>query len=396
LKTSIEKKNPMRKTCFFVLALELLSFSTTAQVVSDNPVRIPVNNPTALADWSELLEFKGFLPLSTDVTHQVLYVDNLLFVEDKIIALDVDTEFSAVRVFDGKTGKYLYDIGKYVQSDDPEQGIYGIMDIAWNPDRKYLRVLSSGQNCFSDYTLDGTYLGSVKTGMFGEGLVYLGDDKWLFYNEHNSSDQAGNNYLLFFNGIGELTSRDFPYAETRNGFGYVHTGYLMRSGNDVWFSPPLSDTVYSVVGDAVQPQFELNLGPGAVPVARRDSHIVGNEILKYDILDEGFFSNGRYCVFPLKKGRTMPVGIFDTATERFYDSGNLDKSVPLNNLFRITRLFVKDDKTFVIVKPVQHLKLAVKNADRTAWEALAPGLYDLVIATPEDIDNPILFYFKFK
>ena len=386
----------MRKTCFFVLALELLSFFTTAQVASTYPVRIPVNNSTALADWSELLEFKGYVALSTDVTRQVLNVQKLLFVEDKIVVLDVDTDFEAVRVFDGKTGDYLYDIGKRVKTDDPENGFKGIIDMEWNPDRKFLRLLSRGHLCFTDYALDGTYLGSVKIDHFGDDLVYLGGNKWLMYNEFSSDNPSDSYFLYYYNDQGKITEKKFPYAIKRNGAGYSSAGYLMRSGNNVWFNPTFSDTVYSVAGTKSDARFIADLGPRAVPVARRDSMLFGNELLKYDFLEEGFFSNGRYCVFQCQKSRKISAGIFDGATGRFYESGNLDKTIPFNQLCQGQHVFAKDNETFAIVMPIRFLIRRLKNADRSAWEALAPGLYDLVAATPDDIDNPVLFYFKFK
>ncbi|MCC6412045.1 MAG: 6-bladed beta-propeller [Saprospiraceae bacterium] len=356
-------------------------------------IDINLVQPVQNADWSKILELKGFVPLSTPEPFKI--ISNILFVEDKIITLDVDTDFEAIRVFDGKTGKYLYNIGKRTETDNPAEGYNGVIDIAYNPDRKQLRLLSNGQLRLSDYDLNGKYQGSVKYDFYGSDLAYLGNDQWVVYNELYANETIGHHYLVFYNSKGEIINKALPYKKSLNGNAFDFAGYLMRSGNEVWFNAPFNDTVFSVTGTQAIPRYRM-LDSITLQTGKSRDKIYGDGVSDEVFLEEGFFSNGRYVVFPFVRSSKVPLGIYDTQKNLFMDSGNLDKSVLFNKLCMSFTIFPKDASTFAMVEGSGYLQKIMKQGDRSDWEKVAPGLYDQVMNDADASGRQYLLFFGFK
>jgi len=381
---------------FFTLALVAFSQlgckpKTTAP--TQGMVEINLMQPVQNADWSTILELKGFVALASPEPFKML--SNILYADGKIITLDVDNDYEAIRVFDEKTGKYLYDIGQRTEDDDPEKGYNGVIDIAYNPDRKIIRLLSNGQLRFSDYDLNGKYQGSMKYDFYGMDLAYLGNDQWVVYNEWYANEKTGNHYLVFYNNKGEIINKALPYPKSQNGQAFDFTGFLMRSGNEIWLNVPFSDTVYSISGTQATPRYRM-LDSVALNTGKSSTKVFGDGLSEEIFLEEGFFSNGRYLVFPYQRNLKLPLGIYDTKKNLFMDSRNLDKNKVFNKLFIGLDLYAKDASTFSMAIRQDRMLNILSQDDRNAWEAILPGLYDTAMGSTAAPNSLYLFFYSFK
>jgi len=356
---------------------------------------VPVDRPVQNGAMDPNLKFDGFVTLNSDLNNPIRSIANLLFIKDKLIVLDNETDFHHIHVFDANSGIYLYNIGKITETNDPRNGIKGISDVAYNPTNNEIRILSRGHLSFSDYDLAGNFLRSIPIGAFGDHLAYLSPNEWVVYNELTSTEITGLNYLLFYNNQGDLLKRSMAYNTNQDNIGYQFTGFLRRSGDNIWFSPPFSDTIFLIENQKASPTYSLQLGANALPVNLRASHVNGNDLLDATYLDEGLFANGRFLVFTFQRSRKMLLGIYDAEQNVFFDSENSDKSKPINQLLRAGKVFTKNSHTFALVLTPYQIQRFMTKFDRSEWEKLAPGLFDRAEQKIPD-DQWYVLYFSFK
>lgn len=116
---------------------------------------------------------------------------------------------------------------------------------------------------------------------------------------------------------------------------FEFTGYVWRSGNEVWLNPPFRDTVYSVPGAQVIPRYRM-LDSVALTTGQSSTKNYGDDFSEEISLEEGFFSDGRYLVFPFLRNLKLQLGIYDSEKNLFMDSRNLDYLIESPTLIQTT------------------------------------------------------------
>ncbi|MEZ4920701.1 MAG: 6-bladed beta-propeller [Saprospiraceae bacterium] len=347
---------------------------------------------------SDLFYTNGYTILETSPESELRSLHKVLFVDDKVIVVDNETDFHNALVFDEGSGRFLTKIGNQTDINDPQNGYMSLMDISHIPGTNTVRIISSGQNAFIDYSLStGEYLRHYPSGQFGDDIAVFEDGKSVVYNEFNSSEYTGTNHLIFYDEKGNLTGRMHSYERGKDHAGFLFTGFLSKIGNDVWFNPPFSDTIYKVEYQSVTPKFVFGFGGKTLPEGMKNKS-AGINLLDYSFLNEDFFTDGSFSIAATTEKEKIHIYAFDHSNSNLsIDLRATNPSDPLYHLFQSGRIFPKDSKTFgFAILPTRLNYLISKNKiTKEALDNVLPGLYDKAAALDRS-GNPIIIYLSFN
>lgn len=352
---------------------------------------INIDRPVTGKFLGELFTITGFVALQTndmDGIERVRGIDKILFSNDKIIALDNDTDFENIWVFDAASGRRL---GKL----DYKSGNNGLQDIS-TLDNGNISCLAADRRAFMEYDLEGKLQSTLFNGVIGDMLVCLPGNQYMVYNEYSATEVSGYYQLLFFDKTGNLVEQLYPYGKSVDNIGYRMSGFVSKSGNQVWFSPPFCDTVYEVLKKRLVPRYVFDFGSARVPDEFKGRKLSGWDVDGNAYLWEGFIKIGPFVVFKYYANDRINTCLFDERTKqyfRFRDAGD----DYLSQLLRGGSVFPKDDDTFAFLLMPGHVRHLLKNnlLDMEGLKQHVPALHAALLNAGAN-PNPILLYLGIK
>lgn len=378
---------------YFVLLLNITFYSCKTTMYDSMPGRINIENPSGAFSLSDVFRIEGFTRLrtgDTQGTDRFREASKIIFKDDRAIVFDNGSDFQNIWVFDQKTGSNMLRFEHPFRSRE-----MGDIDIDHSGG---LCALVAGKRSFYNYTPDGSLQSTLPNGVIGDGLACLPGGGYLVYNEYSATDISGYNQLLFYDNKGNLLKRLYPYPEALDNYGNGLSGFVSKSDNSVWFSPPFCDTVYEIKNFDLIPKYTFDFGAGAVPEETRRRKISGWDVHENAYLTETFIKTGHYLVFDYFKDHKMNIGFFDEKSGKFYKFSDASNDY-LSGLLKYGRLFPRDQNSFAFYLSAPQLNSLIekKATDMAGLEQHYPELHDLLKnIDPSANKDPLLLYLSFK
>jgi hypothetical protein len=386
------------KAFFLLISCLFLTALSIAQPGETGLVRIDVNRPGPAGTAAEMLRVTGFTLLQDDSGMDENHAPTqILFAGDVIYLLEnhrLDGK-ETLNFFHWKTGKLIRSIalGGYDRS-----GYIDHMGLAFRPDGQGITVLGGEGVRYFDW--NGVETGEQVTGIYGYDLAYADTGALAFFTLYTPSETSGPYHVSIVDGRGQLKTRLAPFPPSRR-MGVSHTGFLSRSDNKVWFSPPFGDTVYQLAaGQEMTARYHLNFDGREIPRIDR----LADRNLSFDEWSETAFMGRRWVrssdlvFFTFHNGPNRHTGVYQESTRRLATTERAPEGDPMAKLLRTAAYFSEKDPAavaFLIVPSVAGHYLNKWPGLAEDLNGLYPGLGDAYTQAAAD-HVPLIVYLSAK
>ncbi len=243
----------------FICCKEVRKDSQSLLCRSDNEMlELEIQLDRNFLPFDSLMDFVSFVKLETTENNLVGSVSQILFARNKIVVVDSYVS-KTITVYD-KSGKFLNRIGTLGQGP----GEYSYLGhVTLTPDKSMVVVVDMGSGYLKYFGLDGNFIKSKKTPFWFSSCEFITD-------EIIAGNYDGGNTLY-----GENNSQYKPQLIITNLQGNVfHSGFksyynkkftmstmmpLRKFEDEVFYSPPFSDTIYHLTQKGIYPKYHLNM-----------------------------------------------------------------------------------------------------------------------------------------
>ena len=353
-------------------------------------VNIDLNNDCLPFD--SLMTKVNYVKLETTGDNLIGEISQLLFVDDKIIVVDV-WKSKIITVYDMK-GHYLYKIGS--QGQGPQEYAF-FTHVSLTPDKKMLVITDMGSTSLKYYSIDGQFIKSIKcpywfttsefvtdnliAGFWSGGTVILGENK---------------NYkplLVITDLFGNVSSSAFQSYYKKE---YTSTILepIRKFEDRVLYNNPNTDSIYLLTSNSIELAYHLNI-KGAKPMIINED--ITNDLLREHRRNNPFF-NGDFI--ELKDGAIFHIfesgfpgyrfGIYSNAKQRTFCCNDIRYS-PFFCFFDAPKARYGDNT--VVVDTRSDIVLAYKD------ELYKLGKKEEIDEFYKDLtedSNPVLFFYELK
>ena len=183
-------------------------------------------------------------------------------------------------------------------------------------------------------------------GVLGDGVLAVGSDRILVYNEYSATDISGYHQLIYFDEADNVLRRQYPYSPELDNIAYSLSGFIAQSDEKNWFSPPFCDTVYALEGYNIIPRYVFDFGGKSVPEGLRRRKIQsGWDLHDFAYLSESFLKIGDYILFDYFMNQKMHLAFYNEQTETLGPLPDLSDDC-LGELLQYGQIACKDANTF--------------------------------------------------
>jgi len=377
---------------FFIISLILISTTSCKEDIpgsSGTKINVSQSLRTDLK-LSDLIILTGFTILSPSGDCTIRSIHKVIYVSDKIVVLDNETDFKNVWMFDNN-GTF---IEKVFTEGDASNQYKGLNDISAYKDE--ITLLSAAKREFLSYSINSKIPKTLSTGAIGDMLERTRNGNYILYNEHSGTEVTQNNYLVFYDDSGNLIKTEIPYSIEKENVSYEYTGFLSRSGQQIWFSPPFSNIVYEVGSNGSTPRYEFDFGPANLPADLQNRKLRLPDVENFGFLNEWFVKNNNMIQFEYQLNNRVCHGIYDESTGQFCDIRNIVID-PYSKLFSRGTVMPKSEDEFILTLRAGQVESLVEDklADKNSLNQLFPGLGD-ALETAYNRHQPIILSFKYK
>ena len=343
--------------------------------------------------FDSLMDFVSFVKLETTGENLVGAISQILFVNNKIIVVDFDVS-KTITVYD-ESGKYLNNIGKLGQG--PGEYAY-LGHVTLTPDKSMVVVVDMGSGYLKYFGLDGNFVKSKKTPFWFSSCEFITD-------EIIAGNYDGGNTLY-----GENNSQYKPQLIITNLQGNVfHSGFksyynkkftmstmmpLRKFEDEVFYSPPFSDTIYHLTQKGIYPKYHLNMNRTKPLIINAD---MTNEYY-HEYTENNPMFNGE--IIELKDATMINISeryknwsrfiIYSKKQDKIFGcTGTL--SNPFFRIFSVPKARYKDD--MIVVDERASNIIANRNIFYQLGEK---NIVDKLFKDLTEDSNPVLFFYKIK
>lgn len=386
----------MKGNYFFIAVLLSLLFSC-----KDGEETAPINTSQMESIIIDVEKGK-FLPLDSIVENvefvklettddcligsisQLLFADSLIIVVDKDISKSIFA-FNIKGKLKNKVANIGNGPGEYIETSY----------VCLVPDKEQIAIIDAPQSRVIFYTYDGKYVDMVAE------MPFL----YSYFEYLKSGNIAYNTYSLFDPKLGEnkdnhliLTTSDNEviygafkdiYSEH---FHYTKNKILRKFGQNVYFSPNISDVIFEVQDTIVQAKYHIDLGNKKTPKISENTTDDNFAAL----WKNHFFFNGDFIELKdltyvnIMLPTEYPAVVYSHSKKKtFLSTGN--GRHPLFNFLFNNAPKARYKENCIVVDYPSHLIFAQKQElyKYTAYKELLDSLY---MALDEDA-NPVLFFY---
>lgn len=381
----------------FYLTLLLVVYSCTSQL--EDPALpealIRINTKKAKGNHiSNIINWTKVLPLETTTSSLIRGVNKLAFSNNNIFVLNrPGREDERLMVFDFKTGSYLRDIGK---AGIGPTDFKGLRDFYIDPETEEVVCLVAARMAIMFYDQFGQHLRSKRTGLFGSEFEKI-EEGFLVYNEHNSTDMSGFNYLIRMNQEGIISDKMQSYPSGREGLGQGETGFITKGHNgEILYGAPFSDTIFQVVDEGLLPRFIFDLNGPSPPISiinDKDALLRG-ELMGYAHLHHVVASTKETFMFEYIHDKRRKKGIYN----RLSGVLHLDEAEDdfINFLFKSCNYFTQYNQTEIVMVISPTIFNSFRKDYPTEYSRAKAQFADTFEQLEElpDESNPVLLFFE--
>ena len=353
-------------------------------------VNIDLNNDCLPFD--SLMTKVSYVELETTGDNLIGEISQLLFVDDKIIVVDV-WKSKIITVYDMK-GHYLYKIGS--QGQGPQEYAF-FTHVSLTPDKKMLVITDMGSTSLKYYSIDGQFIKSIKCPYWFTTSEFVTDNLIAgFTDGGNVISDENEDYkplLVVTDLLGNISSSAFQSYYRKE---YTSTIFepIRKFEDRVLYNNPNTDSIYLLTSNSIELAYHLNI-KGAKPMIINED--ITNDLLRDHRRNNPFF-NGDFI--ELKDGAIFHIfesgfpgyrfGIYSNAKQRTFCCNDIRYS-PFFCFFDAPKARYGDNT--VVVDTRSDIALAYKD------ELYKLGKKEEIDEFYKDLtedNNPVLFFYELK
>jgi hypothetical protein len=392
IRKSLNFKAMIKVSKFVSLLFVLLAFANckTNESFFGGSI-IQINNQKSEKKLASMVSVVDVIELQKSAEEKAPNVNQVLFGKNEIYILDTETDFHSVFAYNKHDGSFIRKVGQQWDGSNPYESL---RDICID-EKGELTLLSDAKGAFFNYLEEKTNPEVIKNGIIGDQLVRDNNDGYVVYNELSETEVSKNYRLLFFDKSGNLTGRSQSYNPILENAAYDFTGFLRKGGDDIWYSPPFCDTVYSIKGKKVIPSYLVDFGEYKIPEIVREKKIdpSQSELFGKGFLNEWFFKTGNFVQFEYQLQDKVCHGIFNEGTNEFFAIHNFPKD-PASLLMSRGTIMPKSNEEFILILRDFQLNSLKKDKNFRIedFENYSPGLGKIV----ENAKNHLIITMRFN
>lgn len=224
--------------------------------------------------------FSGYklVPLETSEKCLIGQVADIVVFNDTIYILD-SFSAKALYVFD-INGNFIKKIGAVGRG--PGQYLHPTM-FAIDTQNNQVKVLDSGQKKILTFSLNGNFIHEFKLRDIIAQIVI--QDNYIYADQVVSKSRKSDFLLYAMNNTGEIVAKWFPSELYDKGFeqSFGYSKSLFKTQDDIKYTKPLFDTIYSVTGNVVKPYIVISTNnmAGTKDIQKINSYHEVNEFFMY-------------------------------------------------------------------------------------------------------------------
>ena len=353
-------------------------------------VNIDLNNDCLPFD--SLMTKVSYVKLETTGDNLIGEISQLLFVDDKIIVVDV-WKSKIITVYDMK-GHYLYKIGS--QGQGPQEYAF-FTHVSLTPDKKMLVITDMGSTSLKYYSIDGQFIKSIKCPYWFTTSEFVTDNLIAGFtdggNVISDENEDYNPLLVVTDLLGNISSSAFQSYYRKE---YTSTIFepIRKFEDRVLYNNPNTDSIYLLTSNSIELAYHLNI-KGAKPMIINED--ITNDLLREHRRNNPFF-NGDFI--ELKDGAIFHIfesgfpgyrfGIYSNAKQRTFCCNDIRYS-PFFCFFDAPKARYGDNT--VVVDTRSDIVLAYK--DELYKLGKKEEIDEFYKGLTED-SNPILFFYELK
>ncbi|WP_278631037.1 6-bladed beta-propeller [Parabacteroides goldsteinii] len=353
-------------------------------------VNIDLNNDCLPFD--SLMTKVSYVKLETTGDNLIGEISQLLFVDDKIIVVDV-WKSKIITVYDMK-GHYLYKIGS--QGQGPQEYAF-FTHVSLTPDKKMLVITDMGSTSLKYYSIDGQFIKSIKCPYWFTTSEFVTDNLIAGFtdggNVISDENEDYNPLLVVTDLLGNISSSAFQSYYRKE---YTSTIFepIRKFEDRVLYNNPNTDSIYLLTSNSIELAYHLNI-KGAKPMIINED--ITNDLLREHRRNNPFF-NGDFI--ELKDGAIFHIfesgfpgyrfGIYSNAKQRTFCCNDIRYS-PFFCFFDAPKARYGDNT--VVVDTRSDIALAYKD------ELYKLGKKEEIDEFYKDLtedSNPVLFFYELK
>lgn len=318
-------------------------------------------------------------------------IRKVIFTTDRIIILDNETDLKNVWMFDDQ-GNYLRKLAEEGEGTNQYKGLNDMSAY-----KEEITLLSAAKHTFLNCSTTDRRTKAIFNASIGDMMERTNEGGYVLYNEYSSTDATLNNYLVFYDKECHLIEAKMPYDFEKEGISYSWSGFLSRSDNRIWFSPPFNNTIYEVdEKKRVIPRYQFDFGKYNIPDSVESKNMRPPYVEYYGFAGEWFVKSGNLVQFEYFLNMRVCRGIYDESTGRFCDLRNVARDA-FSGLFSRASVMPKNGDEFALVLRAEQVESLMD--DRLVDVEALNSSYDRLgdaIKTAYDRHQPILLFFKNK
>ena len=353
-------------------------------------VNIDLNNDCLPFD--SLMTKVNYVKLETTGDNLIGEISQLLFVDDKIIVVDV-WKSKIITVYDMK-GHYLYKIGS--QGQGPQEYAF-FTHVSLTPDKKMLVITDMGSTSLKYYSIDGQFIKSIKCPYWFTTSEFVTDNLIAGFtdggNVISDENEDYNPLLVVTDLLGNISSSAFQSYYRKE---YTSTIFepIRKFEDRVLYNNPNTDSIYLLTSNSIELAYHLNI-KGAKPMIINED--ITNDLLREHRRNNPFF-NGDFI--ELKDGAIFHIfesgfpgyrfGIYSNAKQRTFCCNDIRYN-PFFCFFDAPKARYGDNT--VVVDTRSDIALAYKD------ELYKLGKKEEIDEFYKDLtedSNPVLFFYELK
>ena len=342
--------------------------------------------------FDSLMTKVSYVKLETTGDNLIGEISQLLFVDDKIIVVDV-WKSKIITVYDMK-GHYLYKIGS--QGQGPQEYAF-FTHVSLTPDKKMLVITDMGSTSLKYYSIDGQFIKSIKCPYWFTTSEFVTDNLIAgFTDGGNVISDENEDYkplLVVTDLLGNISSSAFQSYYRKE---YTSTIFepIRKFEDRVLYNNPNTDSIFLLTPNGIELAYHLNI-KGAKPMIINED--ITNDLLREHRRNNPFF-NGDFI--ELKDGAIFHIfesgfpgyrfGIYSNAKQRTFCCNDIRYS-PFFCFFDAPKARYGDNT--VVVDARSDIALACK--DELYKLGKKEEIDEFYKGLTED-SNPILFFYELK
>ncbi|MDR2776413.1 MAG: 6-bladed beta-propeller [Tannerella sp.] len=384
---------------FFLYAVTILFWECNKPKNTDNITNNSITNitfdyQTNCLPFDSLFDDVFFVKLETTTNSLIGRISQILFVDGKIIV--VDNEVAQNILVFAESGKFQNQIG--TTGGGPME-YSRINCVALHPDNSMIAVNDNTKQ-LKYYAMDGTFVKSSALPYETDNIEFLTDK--IIVSDCPSGNQINKNEIYKVRFIisdisGKVYHSGFECFYSNN-FTYTTQSPVKKFGNNIFYNPSYSDTIYRADLHGVMPVYVFKMRD--IPSLKIDKNI-NNKILfdhheKYPFFNGEWFDleNTVYVTFMASISSWERFALYDKKQKKsFCCSGSLVNPVYL--LWHTPKARYKDNYLVSAINAAELLSL--KDKFYALKQNLPKGkenmLDDLFRDLTED-ENPVLFFYR--